>query len=259
MADDSGNNGEVYNAEIKTSALSAKISALEQENRQLVHENEVIKERAEKLKQSIDDSSNEKAELQKMVDESEFETRALGSINARVVELEGEVSQLRDDLSKALNDLKDSSSEASLLRSTLVGLKSSENEKEIKIQAIENEKNLLILKVEELEASRDNLKVEKESNEHLIRYNKHSLAELEASVVINQDWDKEKAELEMAKKEAKARVDEMKERVLEIEKKLEDTDGIPVAEGKSFKVKKWPLVAIALATTVFYLRNARKT
>lgn len=68
-------------------------------------------------------------------------------------------------MSKVLNDLVDSNSEASLLRSAIVGMKSSENEKEIKIQAIKAEKNLLILKVEKLEAVRDNHKVEKRLGE----------------------------------------------------------------------------------------------
>lgn len=282
MADDSVTNGEVfedsYDAESNTSALSAKIAALEQENRQLVHENEVIKERAEKLKQSIEGSSNEKAELQKMVEESEFETRALGSVAARAAQLEGEVSRLQDDLGKALSDLEESSSEVSLLRSTLVGLESSENEKEIKIQAIEEEKNLLILKVEKLEASGNDQIAEKEAKEQQILALKNRLVDLEASVVINQGWDKEKAELEMAKKEAEARVDEMKGRVREIEKKIEDkeqliadvhTNGMPVAEGKNDRAiglkVEWPLVAgsaiaaITLATATIYLRNARKT
>nr|GLL47154.1 sporulation-specific protein 15-like [Ipomoea trifida] len=230
MADDSINSRGVfdvsYNAESKTSSLKAKIAVLEKKNRQLIHENEVIiKERTEKLKQAINTSSNEKTELQKRVDELESET-------ARVAELEGELSQLRDNLSKSLNDLVYSNSEASLLRSTMVGLKSSENEKEIKIQAIEEEKNLLILKVEKLEASRDNQEADKKLKEQQITYFKNSVVNLEASVVINQDWDKEKGELEIAKKEAKARVDEMKGRVLEIEKKLEDMErlhpnGIP--------------------------------
>lgn len=51
------------------------------------------------------------------------------------------------------------------MRSAIVGMKSSENEKEIKIQAIKAEKNLLILKVEKLEAVRDNHKVEKRLGE----------------------------------------------------------------------------------------------
>ncbi|XP_019193494.1 PREDICTED: protein Hook homolog 1-like [Ipomoea nil] len=264
MADDSVNNVEMFNDSYDSeSKTSAKIAALQQENRQLVNENDLIKERVEKLKKSIDDSNNEKAELLKMVEESEFETRALRSITTRVAELEEEASQLQDHLGKAFNDLEESSSEASLLRSTVVGLKSSENEKEIKIQAIEEEKKLLILKVEKLEASKDDQKVEKEAKELHIRALKNKL----------QDWDKEKAEL--AKKEMEARVDEMKGRVLEIEKKLKDkelliaddhTNGIPVAEGKNYGFKlEWPLVigsavaAIALATTVIYLRNARKT
>nr|GME13042.1 peroxisomal and mitochondrial division factor 2-like [Ipomoea batatas]GME18833.1 peroxisomal and mitochondrial division factor 2-like [Ipomoea batatas] len=283
MADDSVSNGELfndsYNSESKTSALSAKLAALEQENHQLVHENELIKERVEKLQQSIDDSTNEKAELQKMAEESEYETRALRSITARSAELEGELSQLWNDLNKALNDLEELSSEASLLRSTVAGLKSSENEKDIKIQAIEEENNLLILKVENLEASRDDQKVEKEAKELHIIDLKNKLLNLEPSVVINHSWDKEKAELEMAKKEVEARVDEMKGRLLEIEKKLEDKERLiadvhtngngKVAEGKNvctfgFKVE-WPLVtgsaiaAIALATTVIFLRNTRKT
>nr|GLL47144.1 sporulation-specific protein 15-like [Ipomoea trifida] len=168
-----------YNAESKTSSLKAKIVVLEKKNRQLIHENEVIiKEKTEKLKQTINTSSNEKTELQKRVDELESKT-------ARVAEHEGELSQLRDNLSKSLNDLVDSNSKASLLRSTMIGLKSSENEKEIKIQAIEEEKNLLILKVEKLEASRDNQKADKKLTEQQITYFKNSVVNLEASVVIN--------------------------------------------------------------------------
>ncbi|MCE3050951.1 hypothetical protein HAX54_048586 [Datura stramonium] len=76
MADDTVTNGEFFDdapveiaamklldAASKTSALKQKIAALEQEKTQLLHENDVIKQRIEKLKYSIEESQNEKDEL----------------------------------------------------------------------------------------------------------------------------------------------------------------------------------------------------
>lgn len=290
MADDSATNGDVfddaeigadddYEADSKASALSQKLTALEQEKRELVHENEVVKERVEKLKKTIEELDNEKAELRKKVEKSESENRALGSVAARASELEGEVVRLQHDLITASNGLAESNSEVSQLKAALDGLKSSEEEKRVKLEAVEGERNLLIAKLSKLESNGNDHRAEMEAKEQEVRAFKKKIQDLENAAVLEKGLDKEREELQKRLNELEKMKKEMSDRVVELEKKLEEKErviaeravdgninGIPVSEGKDchFDLKKeWPVIAgsavatIAAACVVFYLRQRK--
>ncbi|KAF3664395.1 putative protein MEI2-like 2-like [Capsicum annuum] len=295
MADDTVTNGEVFDdasveiavdetadASAKTSvALKQKISALEQEKTQLLHENDVIKQRIGKLKSSIEESESEKKELQVKTDKFESENKALGSVAARAHELEGEVSKLQHDLITAMNDLEGSNKELSGVKSALEGLKSMENEKSVKLDAVESERNLLLTKLEKLEASGNNQKEEVEGKEEEIRGLKKHIEELEGLVVNNEEWEKEKKELHMVKEELEKRVKDMIEKAAALEKKLVEKEriiterladsninGIPIGDDKvgffggevNFPlVAGSSLVAVAVVGVIWYLRYGRKT
>lgn len=236
MADENAANGDVFDdaveiegeedsdAALKTAPLTHKIAALEQENNQLFRENQVIKERMEKSKHSIEEIQNEKVELQKKAEKFESENRALGSVAARAAELEGEQSRLQHDLITSMNDLEESNSELAKLKLALEGLKSSENEKSVKLDAIESERNLLLVKVKKFEASEKDQRAEVEAKEKEIRGLKKQLEDLKTTVKNNEAWKKEKEVLHTVKDELEKRVIEMMSKVTELEKKLEEKE-----------------------------------
>ncbi|MCD7469947.1 hypothetical protein HAX54_009367 [Datura stramonium] len=236
MADENAANGDVFDdaveiegeedsdAALRTAPLTQKIAALEQENNQLFRENQVIKERMEKSKHLIEEIQNEKLELRKKAEKFESENRALGSVAARAAELEGEHSRLQHDLITAMNELEESNSELSKLKLALEGLKSSENEKSVKLGAIETERNLLLLKVEKLEASEKDQRADVEGKEKEIRGLKKQIEDLEATVINNEAWKKEKEALHSVKDELEKRVIEMMGKVTGLEKKLEEKE-----------------------------------
>uniref|UniRef100_A0A3Q7IC65 Uncharacterized protein n=1 Tax=Solanum lycopersicum TaxID=4081 RepID=A0A3Q7IC65_SOLLC len=198
MADENAANGDVFDdaveiegeedsdAALKTAPLTHKIAALEQENNQLFRENQVIKEKMEKSKHSIEEIQNEKVELQKKAKKFESDNNALGPVAGRAAELEGEQSRLQHDLITSLNDLEESNSELSKLKLDLEGLKSSDNEKRVKLETVETERNLLLVKLNKLEVSEKDHRAEGEVKEKEIRGLKNQLEDLKATVKKNE-------------------------------------------------------------------------
>ncbi|KAH0722035.1 hypothetical protein KY289_005079 [Solanum tuberosum] len=243
MAEENAANGDVFDdaveiegeedsdAALKTAPLTHKIAALEQENNQLFRENQVIKEKMEKSKHSIEEIQNEKVELQKKAEKIELENKALGSVAGRAAELEGEQSRLQHDFITSMNDLEESNSELSKLKLDLEGLKSSDNEKSVKLEAIETERNLLLVKVKKLEASEKDLRAEGEVKEKEIRGLKNQLEDLKATVKKNEAWKREKEALHTVKDELEKRVIEMMSKVTELEKKLEEKETLITERG----------------------------
>ncbi|CAN4087312.1 unnamed protein product [Withania somnifera] len=266
---------EDLDAALKTAPLPQKIAALEQENNQLFRENQVIKERMEKSKHSIEEIQNEKVELQKKAEKFESENRSLGLVAAQAAGLEGEQSRLQHDLITAMNDLEESNSELAKLKLALEGLKSSENEKSVKLSAIESERNLLLLKVRKLEASEKDQRAEVEGKEREIRGLKKQIEDFEAAVKNNEAWKKEKEALHMVKDELEKRVAEMTGKVTELEEKetlinerevdsningisAEDNVKSPGRKVDLLVVAASSVAAVAVIGNFSYLRYARK-
>nr|XP_004248210.1 peroxisomal and mitochondrial division factor 2 [Solanum lycopersicum] len=292
MADENAANGDVFDdaveiegeedsdAALKTAPLTHKIAALEQENNQLFRENQVIKEKMEKSKHSIEEIQNEKVELQKKAKKFESDNNALGPVAGRAAELEGEQSRLQHDLITSLNDLEESNSELSKLKLDLEGLKSSDNEKRVKLETVETERNLLLVKLNKLEVSEKDHRAEGEVKEKEIRGLKNQLEDLKATVKKNEAWRREKEALHSVKNELEKRVIEMMSKVTELEKKLEEKETLITERGVDNNVNgvsaedkvKAPggnvdllmaaassVAAVALVGILCFLRFARKS
>lgn len=279
MADESATNGDVFigdaeiganddsQSESKTSVLSQKLAASEKENRELVRENEVVKEIEEKLKKTIEKLESERAELRKKVEKSGTENRALGSVAARASELEGEVVRLQHDLITATNGLAEANSEVSQLKAALEGLKTSEEEKRLKLEAVEGERNLLIEKLTKLESSENDHRAEMEAKEQVNRVLTKKIQDLVNASVLAKGLDKEKEEL-------RKRLDELEKMKTELEEKLEEKERLiteKTVHGSVNGIKdshpglkmEWPVIAgsavatIAAVSVVFYLHQRK--
>nr|GLL47252.1 peroxisomal and mitochondrial division factor 2-like [Ipomoea trifida]GMD87632.1 peroxisomal and mitochondrial division factor 2-like [Ipomoea batatas] len=279
MADESATNGDVFidgaeiganddsQSESKTSVLSQKLAASEKENRELVRENEVVKEIEEKLKKTIEKLESERAELRKKVEKSGTENRALGSVAARASELEGEVVRLQHDLITATNGLAEANSEVSQLKAALEGLKTSEEEKRLKLEAVEGERNVLIEKLTKLESSENDHRAEMEAKEQVNRVLTKKIQDLVNASVLAKGLDKEKEEL-------RKRLDELEKMKTELEEKLEEKERLiteKTVHGSVNGIKdchpglkmEWPVIAgsavatIAAVSVVFYLHQRK--
>lgn len=144
--------------------LNQKISDLEEENSKIVRENKEYKQRVEDLKASVAKLSAENAELKNQMESAQSEHKAFGAVAARAADLEGEVSRLHHDLASAMSDLQESNADLSGLKSELEGAKGREKEKDVKLEAAEREKALLVV---ELDARDKQIQVFKKNVEEL--------------------------------------------------------------------------------------------
>ncbi|XP_057796136.1 peroxisomal and mitochondrial division factor 1-like [Salvia miltiorrhiza] len=124
--------------------LNQRISDLEEGNSKIVRENKEYKRRVEELKASVEKLSSENADLKNQMESAQSD-------------LEGEVSRLRHDLATAMSDLSE-------LKSELEGMKGKEKEKDVKLEAAEREKALLVV---ELDARDKQIQVFKKNVEEL--------------------------------------------------------------------------------------------
>ncbi|KAK6157087.1 hypothetical protein DH2020_011335 [Rehmannia glutinosa] len=216
MADETVINGEFSDdqtveitgdeASSKTSGLTQKITDLERENEKTIQENEGYKQQIEELKASIKELSTVIVECKKQVEKAESENKALGAVAARAAELEAEVSRLQHDLVSATSDLHDSTVELSDLRRDLEGVKEREKEKDVKLEAIGKERDLLLAKVEKLVGEHSSLRDESEGKEKEIRGLKKSIEDLEVVVESSKSLEKLKSELEKAIEKMKVEI-----------------------------------------------------
>ncbi|KAK6134991.1 hypothetical protein DH2020_031275 [Rehmannia glutinosa] len=291
MADETVINGEFSDdqtveitgdeASSKTSGLTQKITDLERENAKTIQENEGYKQQIEELKASIKELSTVIVECKRQVEKAESENKALGAVAARAAELEAEVSRLQHDLISATSDLHDSTVELSDLRRDLDGVKEREKEKDVKLEAIGKERNLLLAKVEKLVGEHSSLRDESEGKEKEIRDLKKSIEDLEVVVESSKSLEKLKSELEKAIEKMKVEIGtlqsslkekenvisgfEMKERAV-----AECVNGdASIESGKKgliggLKQKEWMMVggstvaAVAVMGVVCYVHAARK-
>ncbi|KAL2466671.1 Peroxisomal and mitochondrial division factor 2 [Abeliophyllum distichum] len=203
----------------KISGLSQKLAGLEQENNKMTAENKKYKERIEELTASVKDSDAKNVELTKQVESAESESKALGAVAARAAELEAEVSQLQHDLVSAMSDLQESNVELSEVKRDLEEMKGRDKEKDVKLAAIEKERDLFVVKVKELEENKSDFRNEMEGKEKEIRSLKKKVEELEAVVVKNEGLEKLKNELEK-------KVDEMEGKIRLLESKLDEEEKV---------------------------------
>ncbi|GFP87872.1 hypothetical protein PHJA_000930900 [Phtheirospermum japonicum] len=281
MADETVINGEFSDARTvdiagdeassKISGLTAKITDLEHENAKTILENEGYKQQIDELKASVKALTAETAELRKQVDEAESENKVLGSVAARAAELEADVSRLQHDLISTTSDLQETTVEVSNLKRDLEGAK----EKDVKLEAIGNERDLLLAKVEKLEELQSSLRGEYEAKEKEIRGLKKRIEELEVAVESSKGFEKLKNKLEKEIEKFKVEISSLQSGLKEKEnvinefeiKERENGDALIVGEKElaigGLKQKDWVVVggsavaAVAVLGAVCYV-HARK-
>lgn len=228
--------------ESKVAALMQTIAALEQEKSELVHENEVVKERMNKLKGEVEESGIENEKLKS-------ESKLIDSIAGRAAQLETEVSRLQHDLISSMNENQDVNAELSATKREIEELRKSEVSKSVSLEAIERERNLLLekitkdgegvkesnsrirdleKKIEALEMRDSGYKTEKirveeemkgkiEERDLKIRNLQSLVDDLEA---VLERSNKEREELEIVKNELEALLKKSERKVKEMESKM---------------------------------------
>ncbi|KAL1562823.1 peroxisomal and mitochondrial division factor 2-like [Salvia divinorum] len=137
--------------------LNQRIHDLEEENSKIVKE---YKQQIDELTASVEKLGSENADLKNQIENAQSDNKAFGAVAARAADLEGEVSRLHHDLATALSDLQ----ELSGLKSELEGMKGRAMEKDVKLDAAEREKALLVV---ELDARDKQIQVFKKNVEEL--------------------------------------------------------------------------------------------
>ncbi|XP_073126260.1 peroxisomal and mitochondrial division factor 2 [Henckelia pumila] len=231
MADETMINGEVFDdpeLEITgddasdASGLNQKVDDLKQENNEIARENREYKQRIDLLKDSVNVLRDENVELKKKVDEAKSENKALGAVAARAAELEAEVARLQHDLVSTISDLQESTIELSDLKRDLTGVKDREKEKDVKLEALQKEKNLLLSKVEDLVVVQSSIRGELEGKDKYISDLKKKVDDLEWAVGRIKTLESLKNDLEKTVEKMKVEIGDLESRVDEKEEMIND-------------------------------------
>lgn len=190
----------------KVAALTQKIAALEQEKTELVHENEVVKERVNKLKGEIEESDAENEKLKN-------ESKVLDSIAGRAAQLETEVSRLQHDLISSMNENHEVNAELSVTKREIEELRKSEMSKSVSLEAIERERNLLLEKI-----SKDSEGV-KESNIRISELEK----KIQALEMRDSGYKCEKTRVE---EEMKGKIEERDLKIRDLQNLVDDLEAV---------------------------------
>ncbi|KZV19425.1 girdin-like [Dorcoceras hygrometricum] len=229
MADETIINGEIFDdpeLEItgddasETSALDKKVDDLKEENNGLARENMKYKQRIEELKDSVKVLRDENVDLKKKVGEAESENKSLGAVAARAAELETDVARLQHDLVSTMSDLQEATIELSNVKRDLTGMKNREEEKDVKLEALQQERNLLVSKVENLEAVENSIRNELEGKEKCISDLKKKINDLESAVGRIKSLDMLKNDLEKTVEKMKVEIGDLERRVDEKEEMI---------------------------------------
>ncbi|XP_073312672.1 peroxisomal and mitochondrial division factor 2-like [Primulina huaijiensis] len=231
MADEMMMNGEIYDdpeLEItgddasETSGLNQKVDDLKQENDEIARKNREYKQRIEELKDSVNVLRDGNVELKNKVDEAESENKALGAVAARAAELEAEVARLQHDLVSTMSDLQDSTLELSDLKRGLMGMKDGEKEKDVKLETLQKERNLLVSKVENLEGVESSIRDELERKGKYILDLRKKVDDLESAVGRMKTLETLKNDLEKTVEKMKVEIADLESRVDEKEEVINE-------------------------------------
>ncbi|XP_075488570.1 peroxisomal and mitochondrial division factor 2-like [Primulina tabacum] len=293
MADETMINGEIYDdpeLEItgddasETSGLDQKVDGLKQQNDEIARKNREYKQSIEELKVSVKVLRDGNVELKNKVDEAESENKALGAVAARAAELEAEVARLQHDLVSTMSDLQDSTLELSDLKRGLMGMKDREKEKDVKLEALQKERNLLVSKVENLEGVETSIRDELERKGKYILDLRKKVDDLESAVgrmktleTLKNDLEKTVEKMKVEIGDLESRVDEKEEVINEFIMKeravLDDVYGVTgnaaVGVGRkgvigNLKQKDWVVMAgstfaaVAVMGVACYMQHAAR-
>ncbi|XP_073155139.1 peroxisomal and mitochondrial division factor 2-like [Henckelia pumila] len=229
MADETTINGELSDhreLEIsgdnsaKISGLTLKVSDLEQENDKINQQNKEYKQQIEELEDSVKVLGNENDEFQKQVSKVDTENKALGAVVARAAELEADVSRLQHDLVSTMSDLQETTAELSDMRSEMAGITQREEEKDVMLEAIDKERNLLVSKVENLEGVGSSMRNELEWKGKQVGDLKKRVEELETTLASSKNLEKLKNDLEKTVEKMKVEISVLESCLNEKEKMI---------------------------------------
>lgn len=209
------NSGDGDGSDSKVAALMQKIAALEQEKSELVHENEVVKERVNKLKGEIEESDAENEKLKS-------ETKVLDSIAGRAAQLETEVSRLQHDLISSLNENQEVNAELSVMKQEIEELRKSDVSKSVSLEAIERERNLLLEKI-----NKDSEAV-KESNSRISDLEK----KIQALEMRDSGYKSDKIR---AEEEMKAKIEERDLKIRDLQNLVDESEAVLERSNKEKK------------------------
>ncbi|GAA0184112.1 hypothetical protein LIER_31410 [Lithospermum erythrorhizon] len=212
----SDNDVHVVEFDSKASDFNQRIAALEQENRQLVHEKDVIEKRIADLKREIEEANNDKDKLLYDLEQSKEDIKNLGSVAARAAQLEGDVSRLQHELISTTSALEEVSSELADVKLALDVFKKKETDKDKELEAVVVERDLLIEKLGDLEAKENRYLNEMNDKEKEIGTLRVKVEEFK--VLIEKSVDE--------KKDIEKLTSELEVRVGELERKLEDKERV---------------------------------
>lgn len=228
--------------------LNQRINDLEEEKTKIVKE---YKQQIDELKASVEKLESENADLKNQKDNAQSDSKAFGAVAARAADLEGEVSRLHHDLATAMIDLQ----ELPGLKSELEGMKGRAKEKDVKLDAAEREKALLV--------------VELDARDKQIQVFKKNVEELEAVVKGKGSAEKDGLAVKVEKMKAEISVlqsclDDKENLIKELERRGISGDDSLGKRGLvcGLRQREWMLVggsAIATAAVmVGYIHAARK-
>ncbi|KAL0002227.1 hypothetical protein SO802_016008 [Lithocarpus litseifolius] len=248
-----GAGGSDYDARV--SELNRKIESLEREKVQLVNENSESKERIKKLSFEIGELRNDNAskkeklgEMEKEIERSGEELKALESVARRAVELETEVSRMQHDLISTMSESEEANKEASELKRAL-GEKGERVERlEIEVESLKKEKlesekrvrelerKVGVLEMKEVEEKSKKVRIEEEMREKIDEKEREiggfrkKVQELESVVAKNgaelEKWMREKLGLEESLRESDEKAKVAESMMLGLKKEVEEAERV---------------------------------
>ncbi|XP_010273382.1 PREDICTED: peroxisomal and mitochondrial division factor 2-like [Nelumbo nucifera] len=175
----------------KVSELNRRIEVLEQEKSGLLRDKgendekiKLLTEEIEGFKRNQEDMEVRLGEMQRQIDESGEDKKALQVIAARAAELETEVFRLQHDLSSSMSESEEALRELQEVKDAYEELKQSNLHKESMVKALEMEKVCLL---ERIDGEVGVLKKAKAENEGRILYLEEKLSMVEAKEAKNRE------------------------------------------------------------------------
>lgn len=235
---------------VKISELSRKIQTLEKEKVELSQEKKEIQEKVDKLTEEIEVWKKEEvvvkeriAEMEREVENSEENKRALEAAVKKCAELETEVARLQHELLTSMNEADEVNAEIMELRQVLgekvakveslqaeiEALKKSKSESEKRVRDLE--RKIGVLEMKEMEGKSKRLRVEEEMRDKIAEKDgeimglKKKVEDLETAIRKNaqdsENWVKEKQFMEEKIIEYEEKARNLEEKMMELQKEAE--------------------------------------
>ncbi|XP_042481750.1 peroxisomal and mitochondrial division factor 2-like [Macadamia integrifolia] len=211
-----------FGRDSKVLEINRKIEALEYENSELTRERGKSEGKIKELMEVIEGLRTDGAalkdkqeELQREIEQSSEDKKALQVISARAVELETQVARLQHDLVSSMTESSEAAAELREVKDALEELKQRNLTKEAKVKSLEKEKASLLERIRDLEGEVAEMKKSKSQSEIRIRDLEKKISLMEAREFDNKDQGSKHEE------ETKAKISEKDGKNLQLQKDIE--------------------------------------